>query len=168
MFKHFFRASVLVCAAAVPIFAGDSCCTGCGCRHVREICVPVREIVRETTYEYCCVCEDICVPGPSKCVGTRCEPDCAGCPRCVNVMQPTCGGIYTRHVLLKKPVVKEKCVTKWVVKKVCCGCDRECGSCTCATGAPPADVEAPTMPSVPTAPMPPAPPTPPAPSAAAK
>jgi hypothetical protein len=101
---------------------------------VRKVCVPVCETIKETTFEYQCRCEDFCIPGPSKCVGYRCETDCDGCTHRVKVMQPTCGCVHTRQVLLKVPVVKEKCVTKWVVKTICCGCNNACGSCTCTAG----------------------------------
>jgi hypothetical protein len=167
MLKHFLRVSALVVAISAPAYAGDSCCTSCGCHRVKKVCVPVCETIKETTWEYCCKCEDFCVPGPSKCVGTCCEPDCSGCPKCVKVMQPTCGGIFTRNILLKTPVVKEKCVTKWVVKTVCCGCDHDCASCTCAIGelSADADLQAPPMPTAPALPAPPMPTRPVAPAA---
>ncbi len=109
-------------------------CHHCGCHKVRKVCVPVKEIVKETTFEYSCECEDFCVPGRSKCVGTTCKKDCNGCCQCEKILQPTCGKVMTKTKLMKLPVVKEKCVTKWVVKTVCCNCGQDCGKGSCADG----------------------------------
>jgi len=127
MLHRMFLTLTLVVGGLSTTWAGD-CCSQCGCHQVRKVCVPVCEMVKEVTFEYKCVCEDFCVPGPSKCVGYRCETDCDGCAHRVKVMQPTCGCVHTRHVLVKVPVTKEKCVTKWVVKTICCGCNNACGS----------------------------------------
>lgn len=110
-------------------------CHHCGCSKVRKVCCPVQEIVKETSFEYSCKCEDFCIPGKSKCLGTCCKPDCNGCCKCEKVMQPTCGRVATKTVLVKTPVVKEKCVTKWVVKTICCSCGKQCGGYGCADGS---------------------------------
>jgi len=147
----------LAMLSATTLQAADGCCAHCGCGTMRKVCVPVTETVKETTYEYTCVCEDFCVPGPSKCVGHRCEPDCSGCPRCVPVMQPTCGTVHTRTKLVKTPVTRERCVTKWVVKLVCCGCTGT-GSCTnasaCTTEVPLQHVDGSEPAQVPMPPLP--------------
>jgi hypothetical protein len=135
-----------VCGSASQSGGPFHACHHCGCSKVRKVCCPVQEIVKETTFEYSCKCEDFCIPGRSKCVGTCCKPDCNGCCHREKVMQPTCGKVATKTVLVKTPVVKEKCVTKWVVKTVCCSCGKDCGpgcasgcadgSCTDANAAP--------------------------------
>lgn len=145
MLRRTFLAALIVSLSATTSHSGHSCCSQCGCSKMKKICVPVCEMVKETSYEYSCVCEDFCVPGPSKCVGHKCVTDCQGCSHCVKVMQPTCGHVQTRTKLVKTPVTKEKCSTKWVIKTVCCGCGHSCGGCAegcgpnctdCTTPAP--------------------------------
>lgn len=140
MLQRILLTLTLVVGGVSTTLGGEGCCSHCQCHQVRKVCVPVTEVIKETTYEYACECEDFCVPGPSKCVGYRCETDCDGCTHRVKVMQPTCGTVFTRNVLLKIPVVKERCVTKWVVKTICCGCNEACSSCTCPVGAPPTEL----------------------------
>ena len=126
-----------------PLQSGDGCCHHCGCRQVRKVCVAVPDKKTETTFEYTCVCENFCVPGPSKCVGTRCVTDCKGCSHCKRVMQPTCAAVHTRTKLVKTPVTKEVCGVKWEVRTVCCGCGQPCGSGCCAGGVGEANCGAP-------------------------
>jgi hypothetical protein len=111
--------------------AGRGCCHHCGCAQVRKVCCPVPDKKTETSFEYSCVCEDFCVPGPSKIVGHCCQPDCQGCCHCKPIRQPTCAAVHTRTKLIKTPVTKEVCTVKWVVKTVCCGCGKECGVGCC-------------------------------------
>jgi hypothetical protein len=129
MLRRVFLALVLLSVTGSPIQSGDGCCHHCGCHRLKKICCPVPDKRIETSYEYTCECEDFCVPGPSKCMGTCCKKDCNGCCQCEKVWQPTCAKVHTRTVLIKKPVTKEVCTVKWVVKTVCCGCGRECGGC---------------------------------------
>lgn len=152
-------AALVVIGWAGSVEAGG-CCPGCGCGKMKKVCVPVCEMKKETTYEYSCKCEDFCIPGPGKVVGHCIKKDCRGCEHCCPVRQPTCARVQTRVLLQKMPVVKEKPHIHWVVKTVCCGCGRACGSCA-ADGGPCADEVAPEgrmpteAPGVP--PMPPVP-----------
>lgn len=136
MFRRTLLALAVLAVCGSPSQSGGigHRCHHCGCCQVRKVCCPVQEIVKETTFEYSCKCEDFCVPGRSKCVGTCCKPDCNGCCHCEKILQPTCGQVRTKTVLMKTPVVKEKCVTKWIVKTVCCGCGKDCGH-GCADGS---------------------------------
>lgn len=147
----------LFVASQIAAVHGDGCCPGCGCHQTKKICVPVREVKKETTYEYTCKCEDFCVPGPSRVVGHCVHKDCNGCEHCCPVREPTCARVRSKVVLVKVPVTKEKCEIKWVVKCVCCNCGRQCGGCSTA-GACATEVSSTgTMPGVP--PMPPTPAT---------
>lgn len=154
--------------------AGGCCCPSCGCHHVKKVCKPVCDVKKETKFVYSCVCEDFCVPGPSKIVGCNCKKDCNGCEHCCPVRKPTCAAVRTRTKLIKTPVEVEKPTIKWVVQTVCCQCGAVCGTgncadgtggcangcadgtCTgaCASGAPAAPHQAPAQPPLPPAPSP--------------
>jgi hypothetical protein len=97
---------------------GQSCC---------KVCRLERKVTKVTTFKYCLQCEDICLHGPSKCVGTKTVCDCQGCAHCEKVMQPTCGKVKTIAKLVKIPVVEEKCGWHCVVVNRCCG---GCNNCT--------------------------------------
>ena len=159
---------LLAAAFASDVQAGGGCCPGCGCHNLKKVCKPVGDVKKETKFVYSCVCEDFCVPGPSRIVGHTCRKDCQGCEHCCPVRQPTCAAVRTRTKLIKTAVEVEKPTIKWVVQTVCCQCGTVCGpgscangcadgSCTgaCASGAPAAPHEAPAAPVGP--PMPPAP-----------
>jgi hypothetical protein len=120
--------------------AGGCCCPSCGCRQVKKVCVCVPDVKKETKFEYTCVCEDFCVPGPSRVVGHCHKKDCQGCDICCPVRQPTCADVKTRVKLVKTPVTCETPTVKWIVKTVCCKCGASCGphggSCVDPSGAP--------------------------------
>lgn len=126
-------AVVLLTGVTVVVEAGHHCrrCNGCG---GHKVCRLVPEVTKVTTFEYYLQCEDFCIQGRSKCVGTCCKPDCSGCCHCEKVMQPTCGCVRTKAKLMKVPVVKEKCGWKCVVVHVCGGC-RHCAESRPATDA---------------------------------
>lgn len=166
---------LLASAFASQAQAGGCCCPSCGCHNVKKVCKPVCDVKKETKFVYSCVCEDFCVPGPSKVVGCTCKKDCNGCEHCCPVRQPTCAAVRTRTKLVKTPVEVEKPTIKWVVQTVCCHCGTVCGtgncadggcangsdgcadgSCTgaCASGAPAAPHQAPAQPPMPPAPSP--------------
>jgi len=108
-------------------------CSQCGCDSGRKVCKLVPTVTKTTTFEYSCQCEDICLNGRSKCIGTRqvCED---GCTKCEKVMQPTCCEVKTITKLVKTPVVKEKHGWKCVVVRTCGGC-RRCAEAREATAA---------------------------------
>ena len=108
-------------------------CNSCGCQQGRKVCKLVPTVTKTTTFEYSCKCEDICLNGRSKCIGTEkvCDP-CTGCVKCEKVMQPTCCKVKTITKLVKTPVVTEKHGWKCVVVRVCGGC-RQCAEAREAT-----------------------------------
>lgn len=108
-------------------------CNQCGCNQGRKVCKLVPNVTKTTKFEYSCKCEDICLNGRSKCIGT--EQVCKnGCVTCEPVMQPTCCKVKTITKLVKTPVVTEKHGWKCVVVRVCGGC-RQCAEAREATEA---------------------------------
>jgi hypothetical protein len=106
-------------------------CNSCGCNQGRKVCKLVPVVTKTTKFEYSCKCEDICLNGRSKCIGTQQVCD-DGCVKCEPVMQPTCCKVKTITKLVKTPVVKEKHGWKCVVVQVCGGC-RHCAEAREAT-----------------------------------
>lgn len=103
-------------------------CRDCGCCKARKVCKLVPDVKKTTKYEYCVECEDFCINGRSKCIGTKQVCDCHGHTKCEKIMQPTCCEVRTRAKILKKPVVTEKCGWKCVVETLCSGCGGCCAS----------------------------------------
>jgi len=128
-------ASILSLAVALVGLVGSADaghgCNQCGCNSGRKVCKLVPNVTKTTTFEYSCKCEDICLNGRSKCIGTRQVCD-DGCVKCEKVMQPTCCKVKTITKLVKTPVVKEKHGWKCVVVQVCDGC-RQCAEAREAT-----------------------------------
>ncbi|HEX3657716.1 MAG TPA: hypothetical protein VHV55_18145 [Pirellulales bacterium] len=101
-------------------------CNQCGCG-VKKVCRLKCEMKDVTTYRYESKCEDFCLPGPSKCCGSKWVCDCESlCGRHKEHMwQPRCGHMCHRKVLVKIPVTKK--VPAYTCEVVCL-----CGSCGCA------------------------------------
>ncbi|MBS0208230.1 MAG: hypothetical protein JSS27_04675 [Planctomycetes bacterium] len=122
--------AMLVSMAAQQFAQGEGCrgdgCSSCGCCKVRKVCKLVPDVKKITTYCYSTKCDDFCLNGHSKCVGTRQVCDCHG-SHCEKCMQPTCCEVLTRRLITKTPIVKEKHGWKCVVETVCCGCGECCG-----------------------------------------
>jgi hypothetical protein len=120
--------------------AGGCCCPSCGCRQVKKICVCVPDVKKETKFEFTCVREDFCVPGPGRVVGHCHTKDCRGCDVCQPVRQPTCADVKSRVKLVKIPITCETPTVKWIVKTVCSKCGTCCGdhgdSCVDPSGKP--------------------------------
>jgi hypothetical protein len=129
-------ASILSLAVAVMGLVGSADaghgCNQCGCNQGRKVCKLVPSVTKTTTFEYSCKCEDICLNGRSKCIGTQQVRDCDGCVKCEKVMQPTCCQVKSITKLVKTPVTKEKHGWKCVVVQVCGGC-RQCAEAREAT-----------------------------------
>ena len=102
-------------------------CRDCGCSNARKVCKLVPNVTKITKFEYCVECEDFCVNGRSKCIGTQQVCDCHG-THCEKIMQPTCCEVLTRAKVIKRPVVTEKNGWKCVVETVCRGCGNCCAS----------------------------------------
>lgn len=117
--------------ATVELSAG---CNRCGCNHGCKVCKLVPDVKKETTFEYRVECEDFCLYGRSKCIGTKqvCD-ECSGRVHCEKVWQPTCGCVKTRAKLVKVPVVKEKHGWKCVVVSSCGRCGNCCADAREAT-----------------------------------
>ena len=125
--------AMLVSIVAQNYAFGDGCCSGgcneCGCNKMRKVCKLVPDVKKVTTFCYSVKCDDFCLNGHSRCVGTKQVCDCHG-SHCEKVMQPTCCEILTRRQLTKTPIVEEKHGWKCVVETVCASCGGCCGERT--------------------------------------
>jgi hypothetical protein len=121
---------ILVLAAAAWLGQVDTVeaghCNHCGCSSGCKVCKLVPEVRKIASVEYRLQCEDMCLHGRSRCVGTKQVCDCNGCPQCEKIMQPTCGCVLTIRKLVKVPVVREECGWKCVVVNRC----GNCSNCT--------------------------------------
>jgi len=126
----------LLTSFAAQLSAGDHCCDHCGCNAcVRRVCVPT--IVEKEITKVCwdVKCEDICVPGPSKKICTKCQSDECGCYK-FDIWQPTCAKVKTRHVPVKTEVKRKVPRIEWKIEYRCEGC---CQACNQVPVAPPAE-----------------------------
>ena len=142
--KAFFLAVLVVAASSPLLLCAEETksiysCPKCGCCNLKKCCKLVPEVKKVPKTVYDCKCEDFCVPGKSKCLGTKCVKDCDGCHE-EKVWQPNCGCVRTRTVLVKKTEMVEKCGFKCVVETVCtrCGCNCAAGPCVDEAPAKPA------------------------------
>jgi hypothetical protein len=128
---------LVACLAAVPAVEAQA---GCPCSQCRSQCCKycklVPDVKKVTTFKYCVECEDICLPGRSKCLGWKQVCEC-GKSECVKCMQPTCSCIRTRRKLVKMPVVEEHHGWKCVVVCKCRGCNH----CMAAREATPTELQ---------------------------
>lgn len=115
-------AAAALLGQVAPVEAGHAC-NHCGSCQGCKVCKLVPDVKKIVTFEYRLQCEDFCLHGPSKCVGTKNVCDCNGCSHCEPVMQPTCACVKTIRKLVKIPVVKEECGWKCVVVNRCRGCN---------------------------------------------
>lgn len=123
-------------ALASCLSAAESTCDHCGCHAcVRRVCVP--KIVEKEVTKICwdVKCEDVCVPGPSKKICTKCQSDACGCYT-FDVWQPTCAKVKTRRVPVKTEVKRKVPRIEWTVEYRCDGC---CQACNHAPELPPAE-----------------------------
>jgi hypothetical protein len=101
------------------------CCNQCGCG-VKKVCRLKCEMRPATTYRYEAKCEDFCLPGPSKCCGTKWVCDCQSLlgKHKEHIWQPSCGCVRHRKLLVKVPVTKQVPVYTCEVVDLCgrCGC----------------------------------------------
>ena len=116
---------------------GHNACGQCGCCQGRKVCRLVPDVKKTTTYDYRLQCEDICLHGRSRCVGSEQVCNCRGVCRCEPVMKPTCGRMITVAKVVKVPIVTEKCGWKCVVVCTCGGC----GQCAAAREATPVETQ---------------------------
>lgn len=125
-------------AAAAPVRAGGCCrvhrCDFCGCEcECESVCRLIigTKTVPEITYSV--ECEEICLPGPSKCCGKECVEEIDPCTGCVQhshkaVWEPNPRGKpYVKKRLVKIETPQQVPAYKWVTQHVCprcaqCGC----------------------------------------------
>ncbi len=129
---------VLLLASATVAFAQDCCgsnhcCANCGCQCAcQKFCRLEQTTKKVPKVEYCCECEDFCVPGKSEHCVTYDE---CGCKQ--HCYTPTCGKVYTRVKLVKQETMIEKPATKCVVVYLCDRCANNCDPCNSASAAAP-------------------------------
>lgn len=119
--------ATLVVAFSAAWTIAQECCVSCGCNTcIRKVCHVKCETKKVPHTEYCCECEDFCVPGPSKKCGHECTVDCHGCEKCKVNWVPQCATVHTRHKLKKVVTDKEEKTYKWVVETFCEECATRC------------------------------------------
>jgi hypothetical protein len=132
---------IVLCTLAARTEAGDPCCTQCGCpQPAQKTCRLVCDVTLVPKVEYACICEDFCLSGPSQQCGQVCTADCATpCSKhCRSIWKPSCAEVRTRNKLVKRIVLVEKPVYRWVVEDACC----QCGQVSTPTAGPPAPLVA--------------------------
>ncbi len=95
--------------------AADSCCTRCGGHSgVQRVCRPILTTKRVEVTCWDGVREEFCLP----------QKDTCGEPYGLvpGVLHPTRGQIHSRNKLMRKTVIEEVPVVRWVVEYVCVGC----------------------------------------------
>ena len=107
-------------------------CSNCGCRQFDRVCRTVPEVKKITESKYVVECEEVCLPGKSRCEERIvADNDAPGGQRCETVMVPTCSRIVTKKKLKKVTTTIEKPSWKCVVDTVCTQCGCQCGSTNC-------------------------------------
>jgi hypothetical protein len=124
IFPRITAALALAALVAAHLAAEEpcSCCAHCGCHNVTKVCRLVPVIEKVPKVEYFCKCEDVCLPGRSKCVGTETVTDCDGHCHQQKVFEPCCGKVFSRVTPGKTTTMVEKCTYKCVVEYVCGKC----------------------------------------------
>lgn len=102
---------------------GNCNCAQCGCC-CQKVCRLKCEMKPVTTIQYCCKCEDFCLPGPSKCCGWKWVSDCNSFlgKHKEHIWKPTCGRVCKRKVLVQVPVTKQVPVYTCEVVNLCGNC----------------------------------------------
>ncbi len=119
---------------SLPCTAGifSHACSNCGCQQLNKACRLVPEVKKITETKYVVECEEVCLPGKSRCEERMIADNCApGCQRCEAVMVPTCDRIVTKKKLKKVTTTIEKPSWKCVVDTVCSQCGCQCGTANC-------------------------------------
>lgn len=123
--------SLISILIAVPARAGGGChrcdCCGCECEcdRVCRVIVGTKTVLKVT---YSVECEEICLPGPSKCCGSHWERDanaCTGCTQHHRIFDwiPNSGGkICTKRSLVKIETPTQVPSYQWVVQHICPKC----------------------------------------------
>jgi len=117
-------------AASTCIAGGQTGCAECGCNRLKKVCRVVPEVKKVTATKWVVECEEICIPGKSRCEERLVsDPACVDAPRYETVTVPTCDRIVTRKKLKKVTTTTEKPSFKCVVDTVCCQCGGNCTPC---------------------------------------
>ena len=117
-------------AIVLPCRAGffSHCCSECGCSHVKKVCRVVPDVKKVPDIRWVVECEDICLPGRTRCVERMVNDNCVvGDQHCETVAEPTCDRIITRKKLKKVTTTIDKPGFKCIVETVCSQCGTTCG-----------------------------------------
>ena len=107
-------------------------CERCGCQQSKKVCRVVPDVKKVTETKFVVECEEICLPGKSRCTERMVEDQCvAGSQRCETVREPTCDRIVTKKTLKKVTTTVDKPGWKCVVETVCSQCGNQCGPSHC-------------------------------------
>lgn len=128
----FLALALATLAVTTPVRAGGCCahrCDFCGCQcECESVCRLIVGTKTVPKITYCVECNEICLPGPSKCCGHHVECDvnaCTGCPEKHlkhDWIPNPCGKIRTKKSLVKIETPQEVKTYKWVVQHVCPHC----------------------------------------------
>ncbi len=110
-------------AHADTINANPKKCARCGVESccLKKCCRPVPIEIDKKEVCYDCKCEDFCVPGRSIKCETKWHKDDCGC-WVENVWKPTCAGVRTRNVMVRKEVTRKTQSSRWEVQHLCAAC----------------------------------------------
>ena len=125
----------LVCGDHV-VWGQNSCCDECGRQgNCQRVCCLKFEEKKVTETLWAGKCEEICLPGKSQCIESRCEMigdqeptdelPCAKPKKFVwNVWQPSlCSTPAMKSKLMKRTIVKSVPTHKWVFENLCPECE---------------------------------------------
>jgi len=137
-------AVVVAFSTGGSVEAGEGRCTccqqSCGCN---KVCRLVCEEKQVEVICWGCQCEDFCVPGPSKKLGTHCKSVCDECgtdgaavdcskPQSAPKRHvwaewcPSFAKIFTRKKLMKRVEKVKVPHYKWVLEELCPQCEAAC------------------------------------------
>jgi hypothetical protein len=112
----------LLLVAAPLAAAAERTCDHCGCHACCKrvcVCKPIEKEVVKICWEV--KCEDVCVPGCSELCQECCKED--DCGRWYyGIWKPGCAKIKTRHIPVKKEVIRKVPGFEWVVEYRCPNC----------------------------------------------
>jgi hypothetical protein len=137
------RYLVCVISLVMPTFAarwamaGDGHCAHCGASgRCRKVCRLVVEDKSVSITCWGCICEDLCLPGPSKPGCEHCKMLCHTCEACRDGSPvraepkrfvwtnwiPGSAKVHTKTKLMKKTVTQKVPVHRWIVEDLCSQC----------------------------------------------
>jgi hypothetical protein len=137
---------------------GIKCCPLCGCSLV-PVCHACCAPKTTTMHKHGCVCEEICIPGVSRCgdhpCSGKCEGGCNSCATGNNGGDEGCGchcRVREIHKLVIYPATKCSSVKKCSVEWVCPQCSNQCAAASGDSMESAKPAVAPQKPAIPRAP----------------